>query len=345
LSFIEIRSAILFNVAMLLTVTCLRSLWRWLSLLGLALFWPALANAAAEKITVGAYVNDIQSVDLRTDSHVIDFYVWFRWSNADRNASNTIEFMNMVAPGNHVNQSLYDPPKGQPDGSRYAVFHHNGAFSSKFPLRDYPFDTQVLTVELEDSQLGADELKFEVDKEGITINPSVRLSSYEIGVPALTILSRPYPTTFGDLSKPNISSYSRVILTIPVRRPWISGALKLLLPVGLILLSASLALLIRPNQIEARISLGITALLTLVALQFTASTDLPEVDYLMLIDKVYLASYAFILAVLIYVVRASWRGEEQSEQALARIDRRSGAMLVIVYAAVLALLIVPALRG
>jgi hypothetical protein len=111
----------------------------------------------------------------------------------------------------------------------------------------------------------------------------------------------------------------------------------------LILLSASLALLIRPDQIEARISLGITALLTLVALQFTASTDLPEVDYLMLIDKVYLASYAFILAVLIYVVRASWRGEGRSEQALARIDRRSGAILVIVYTAVLALLIMPAL--
>jgi hypothetical protein len=344
LSFIDIRAAIPFIATMLRRLASFRTFWQLLGLLALFSVSSTSVHAAPEKITVGAYVNDIQSVDLRTDSHVIDFYVWFRWSNADRNASKTIEFMNMVAPDNHVNQSLYDPPKVQPDGSRYAVFHHNGAFSSKFPLRNYPFDTQILTVELEDSQLGADELKFEVDKEGITINPSVRLSSYEIGVPALTILSRPYPTTFGDLSKPNISSYSRVILTIPVRRPWISGALKLLLPVGLILLSASLALLIRPDQIEARISLGITALLTLVALQFTASTDLPEVDYLMLIDKVYLASYAFILAVLIYVVRASWRGGGRSEQILARIDRRSGAILVIVYTAVLALLIVPALR-
>jgi hypothetical protein len=344
LSFIDIRRAIPFIATMLCRSPSLRSFWLRLSLLVLAGVWPALANAASEKIIVGAYVNDIQSIDLRTDSHVIDFYVWFRWSNANRDASKTIEFMNMVAPGNHVNQSLYDPPKAQPDGSRYAVFHHNGAFSSKFPLRDYPFDTQILTVELEDSQLGADELKFEIDKEGISINPSVRLSSYVIGAPALAILSRPYPTTFGDLSKPNISSYSRIILTIPVRRPWMSGALKLLLPVGLILISASLALLIRPNQIEARVSFGVTALLTLVALQFTASTDLPEVDYLMLIDKVYLASYAFILAVLVHVVRASWRDEQRSEQVLAGIDRRAGAILVVVYLAVLALLVVPTLR-
>jgi hypothetical protein len=319
--------------------------WRSICLL-IALLFPIVnASAAPEKVIVGAYINDIQSVDLRTDSHVIDFYVWFRWTNPARDASKNIEFMNMVAPDGHVNQSLYDPPKPQPDGSRYAVFHHNGAFSSKFPLRDYPFDTQILRVELEDSQMGADELRFEVDREGVSMNPSVRLSSYEIGKPTLTILSRPYPTTFGDLSKPDISSYSRVILSIPVKRPWISGALKLLLPVGLILLSASLALLIRPDQIEARISLGITALLTLVALQFTASTGLPEVDYLMLIDKVYLTSYAFILAVLIYVVRGSWRSEGRAELASARADRRAGAIFVIIYVTVLTLLIVPALSN
>ena len=61
---------------------------------------------------------------------------------------------------------------------------------------------------------------------------------------------------------------------------------------------ALLALLIHPDQVEGRLGLGITALLTLVAMQFTAASDLPEVGYLMLIDKVYLASNLFILAVL-----------------------------------------------
>jgi hypothetical protein len=247
----------------------------------------------------------------------------------------------MASPDDHVNQSLYDPPKAQPDGSHYAVFSNNGAFSSKFPLKNYPFDTQLLTVELEDTQLGADALKFEVDQQGISINPTVKLSSYDIGKPSLTILARPYPTTFGDLSAPNTTSYSRAILTIPVSRPWISGALKLLLPVGLILLSASLALLLRPDQIEARVSLGITALLTLVALQFTASANLPEVDYLMLIDKVYLASYAFILCVLVYVVRGSWLVEQRGEAVSARVDRRAGAWLAILYCLTLVWLIAP----
>jgi hypothetical protein len=304
---------------------------------------PALAQASDDRVTVGAYVNDIQSVDLRSDSHVTDFYVWFRWTKPGWDGSKSVEFMNMVTPIDHTNQSLYDPPKPQPDGSRYAIFHHNGAFTSKFPLRDYPFDKQVLRIELEDTVLGAKDLRFVPDGNGISINPETRLSSYTLGTPTVRIFDHPYPTTFGDQSEPNLSSYSRVVFSIPVTRPWISGALKVLLPVVLILLSASLALLIRPEHLEARISLGITALLTLVALQFTASSSLPEVNYLMLIDKVYLASYAFILAVLIYVVRSSWTLEQRGATVAAKADKKAIIILVAVYCATLAVLIVPAL--
>jgi hypothetical protein len=28
---------------------------------------------------VGAYINDIQELDFKTNSYAIDLYVWFRW--------------------------------------------------------------------------------------------------------------------------------------------------------------------------------------------------------------------------------------------------------------------------
>jgi hypothetical protein len=316
--------------------------WAWIAAALLAVWGAEAARAAApERIVVGAYINDIQSIDLRADSHVVDFYIWFRWRDGTADATKTIEFMNMVAPDDHVSTKLWDPPKPQPDGSTYTVIRHQGAFSSKFPLRDYPFDTQYLTVELEDSQRGAAQLVFVPEKLPVVLNPDIRLSSYDIGAPRMTVQRRPYTTTFGDLAEPNITAYSRVTITIPITRPWLSGALKVLLPVGLILLSATLALLIRPDHVEARIGLGITALLTLVALQFTASANLPEVDYLMLIDKVYLASYLFIIGVLTVVVRGSWMLEQREASAIARIDRTSGLALVLVYLGTLAALIAP----
>ncbi len=308
-----------------------------------SLFFASPVLAQPDKIYVGAYINDIQSVDLRGDSHVTDFYIWYRWYGTKHDPSKSVEFMNMIVPVDHTHVSIFDPPKVEPDGSHYAQFHHNGAFSSKFPLRNYPFDTQTLTIELEDTASGSTDLIFVPDTEGATLNPTIRLASYSVGKPVIKVVDRPYPTTFGDLSESNLSSYSRAIISIPIKRPWVSGALKVLLPVGLILLSALLALLIRPDHIEARISLGITALLTLVALQFTAATELPEVDYLMLIDKVYLASYGFILAVLAFVVRGSWLVDHRGVDKSARLDRRAGLLLILLYVAIIAALIIPAL--
>jgi hypothetical protein len=88
------------------------------------------------------------------------------------------------------------------------------------------------------------------------------------------------------------------------------------------------------NYTEGRIGLGITALLTLVALQLTSSAALPDVDYLMMLDKAYLLAYVFIIVSLARVVATSWQGAEPSaEGAIARADRIWVAALIAVYLA------------
>ena len=137
-----------------------------------------------------------------------------------------------------------------------------------------------------------------------------------------------YPTNFGDISLAGTDTYSRVTIDIPVSRPLVTVSIKTFVPILLILMSSTLVLFVRPSFVEGRIGLAITALLTLVALQLTASSSLPDVDYLMLIDKAYLASYAFIIAVLARVVMTSWVGAGLSdEQATSRGDRRWAILL------------------
>jgi hypothetical protein len=31
------------------------------------------------RVTVGAYINDIQHLDFKTNSYAVDLYFWFRW--------------------------------------------------------------------------------------------------------------------------------------------------------------------------------------------------------------------------------------------------------------------------
>ena len=56
------------------------------------------APGGPAKVVVGAYINDIQELDFKSNSYAIDLYVWFRWTPAaDFDPSKTMEFMNRYA--------------------------------------------------------------------------------------------------------------------------------------------------------------------------------------------------------------------------------------------------------
>lgn len=300
----------------------------------------AAAAAAAEaapapqpaQVVTGIYINDIQDIDFKANSFSADFYVWFRWRAEDVNPPKSMEFMNRFQPDDHLRESLYDEPKAMPDGSRYAIIRSQGRFSSKFQLENYPFDRQKLTIVFEDTVTGSGGQIYTVDTPGVTLNPGITLPGFRIGTPELRVEDNAYTTNFGDLSVGEAESYSRASVVIPVSRPLGALSLKTFVPVLLIILCAALALLIRPHYVDGRIGLAITALLTLVALQLTSGSGLPDVDYLMMLDKVYLVSYAFIMLVLWRVAATSWRVDESTrELAVAKTDRRMVLLLGLLY--------------
>jgi predicted small integral membrane protein len=98
--------------------------------------------------------------------------------------------------------------------------------------------------------------------------------------------------------------------------------IKTFVPIALIVVCAALVFFVRPHYVEGRMGLGITALLTLVALQLTSGASLPEVDYLMMLDKIYLLAYFFIIISLAHVVATSWRSADpNAEASISRGDR------------------------
>ncbi len=285
-----------------------------------------------QDVVIGAYINDIQELDFRTHSYAVDLYIWFRWRDKAIDPSKTLEFMNRFAPDDHVRDAIYEEPKELPDGSFYSIVRNQGRFASKMLLADYPFDRQELKIEFEDNASGAESQVYLPDANPITLSPSITLPGLKIGQPRLVVRHNQYPTNFGDPTVGDSEAYSRAALIVPVERPLTALSVKTFLPILLILACAGLVLFIRPQFIDARVGLGITALLTLVALQLAGGSSLPEVDYLTMVDKVYLASYAFIMFVLLRVVRSSWMTEDgETTAVVARRDRAWFAALSVAY--------------
>jgi hypothetical protein len=293
----------------------------------------ASPKAGPAQVTVGAYINDIQELDFKANNYVVDLYVWFRWMDHTLDPSKTMEFMNRFASDDNVREALYDQPKEMPDGSLYSIIRYQGRFSTKFPLESYPFDTQILRVVMEDTVSADDKQRYVPDKDGgIGLNANITLPGFKVGVPSMRVEPNTYSTDFGDLSEPQATEYSRLTLSVPVTRPIIAMSIKTFVPIFLIVICATLVFFVRPRYIEGRIGLGITALLTLVALQLSSGSSLPDVDYLMMLDKVYMLAYLFIIIALARVVATSWLSDAaHSEQAVSRADRRFVMVLLPAY--------------
>ncbi len=304
---------------------------------------PASTSEPAGKaeVKLGMYINDIQQIDLHDYSFVADVYVWFRDTDAQIVPGTTFEWMNMFAPDDHVQTDIYEEPVNQPDGAQYQVFRHQGPFSAKFSVKNYPFDAHNLTIEIEDREWNASRLVYAVDQ--VTMNPAIELPGFVLGQPKLEVINRPYPTNFGDTTIGQPETYSRAVVSIPISRPVVSGITKSLLPIFIVVLVAAAALLLKPEHIEARVGLSITALLTLVALQFSAQGALPDVGYLLMLDQIYLASYGFVLLVVALLVMTTGNADEEKSLSAAHSLARGGGwtafLSLLLYTSVIALVL------
>lgn len=286
------------------------------------------------RVTYGVYINNLENIDLASNSYSIDLYLWLRWKDPKIDPSTSIEVMNTLSGDSAVDiQRLFEEPLTMPDGSRYMAFRMHGWFNSKMDLADYPFDIQTLVVELEDSKYDSKVIEYVPDTNTVTINPKVTLPGYIVGKPTASAGAHRYPTNFGDLTVSDQPDYSRISITLPVERHVLPSMVKIVVPIFLVILITSLIFLLPGRFEDSRIGIGVTAMLTMVALQWSTTSDLPSVEYLMMIDLIYMLSTGYVLAAMAYAVFASRR--EVHDASEAALDRRVGIASLVVYSVLL----------
>jgi hypothetical protein len=85
-----------------------------------------------------------------------------------------------------------------------------------------------------------------------------------------------------------------------------------------------------------------------VALQFSVSGNLPDVDYLLMLDQIYIASYAGILAVLGVIVASAGRYERADaggSAAQAGLPAHRGERVALIITGIYAFVLVVILAG
>lgn len=298
-----------------------------------------------EEVFIGLYLHHVPELDVSSNSYLADFYLWFRW-RGELDPTETFEFTNLVEGWDVMREALYvddddnPAPEELPDGYLYQVYHVQGRFGHPFDVRDYPFDEQEIVVLIEEADSTPEDLVYIVDRGTRQVHPQLEIPGWILREVNATVGVAEYPTNFGDTRRtPGEDSYAQFRYALRVERPVLGNIVATILPVAIVILITFIMFLIESTYFEGRLGLGITSLISAVALQLTAAADLPQTGYLVLLDHVYNVSYLTIFLALLESVIAVRLADNGYEQWSKRLDLLSLIFMPVLFFGGVALII------
>jgi hypothetical protein len=293
---------------------------------------PATQQAGPQITYVGIYINDIHGLDLKDSAYTVDFYIWFRWrGNID---PSNFEFLNGSL------DLKEHPDRLEANGYQYVSYHCRGVFHIAFDFRQYPLDSHQLVLKMEDGYYESNQLQYVVDAESLKNVHPVMLPGWKCGRADLDVIEHDYSTHFGEPAavRGSTSEYSRLICTIDISRHSGSIYLKTFLGLFIAVGIAYISFLFKPGEVDPRFAVGVAAIFAAVSSEFVATSNLPEMPYLTLADKIHLFSLFMIFLTLLQSCLSLRFFREGNSHLSVKVDRIAKIAYPAVYAVVVILL-------
>jgi len=174
----------------------------------------ASADTSPKEVPLGTFLTSSYDIDNDNGTFSADIWVWTK-SKFKYNLNNSLEISRLSSQVPHYSEVL--ETKRLKNGEHYTQRKISGTFVHDYNLTNFPFDTQKLIVNFEDSDLNKDSLLFISDRAS-GFDKDITVDGWRIlGVTSRTV-TKEYDTNFGDTSNPNVDQYSRVVMDIELER-------------------------------------------------------------------------------------------------------------------------------
>jgi hypothetical protein len=194
--------------------------------------------------------------------------------------------------------------------------------AASYDLRRFPFDSQVLPIQVESFTWDEDVLVLRSDADSVGIRQSFELAEWEVG----GVSSR----TQRRLSNRGDRYFSRFEMNVAIERRSGYYVWKALLPLTLIV-ALSWTVFWIPEGLAGRIRLSATVLLTIVAYQFAIAADLPKVSYINLLSAFTTFSFVTVALTVVLNIVVFQRHDRGDETAVQRSDRINRVLVPTLY--------------
>ena len=286
-------------------------------------------------VYVGVYIDQIYDLSLRENRFVVDFWIWFRWKNDAYNPLETFEVIDSRSTSKE--HEMKDPEKK--NGFNYAQARVTATITKFFDVRNFPLDNHTLDIKIEDSKYEDKIIKFLPDTENSSVGADVRVNGWNLSKGRATAEPHVYETNYGDPTASKTSTYSRFKYSADLTRPGWGGFIKLYFALFISVVVALLQFRINPEEIIARLTLGVGAVIGVMTSQFVIVSTLPDTDQLNMADKFHMLGIFFIFITLAESVWVKHLSEHEHEHQAKGIDGMFFYGGLVVYVVVNALIV------
>ncbi len=309
-------------------------------LLSCLFLFPEAAVAQSEEseedqptiVTIYVGIIDIPQVDELTETFDVIAYLTLEWNDPeayesvrDRNGleygdtyqsmstefalqalediggSNIIEFTNQVSKREVLNSALHIEPNGDVmyDERFAATFH------APLELRRFPFDHQILFINIESFTRHVKDIKFDVSDGNVVYYRTPNASGEEQGLKLEEwhlVLDRPTYRVDQYTSPMSGRTYSYVSIGMDMQRKIEFYIWKIFFPLLLIICISWSVFWIGAEGVSNRLSVASIGFLTAIAFGFFVSDNLPRISYLTFMDMFIIGIYILMTLTVLEIL-------------------------------------------
>ena len=298
------------------------------------------AGGPADVVTVRFGLLDIVDVADRQQQFMVDAFVEVRWrdprlatGSSDENSIRTFAGAEIWTPSllilnnRGLERPLPDVVTVDPQGNVVLRQRLAGPLAADLELRDFPFDTQDLAIDVVSYQYSPEELVFSEESALIARTRDFRAKGWNF-----------------EAREPEFSEYrleeggrgtSLLRFTVQAERKSGFYVLTLALPMTLILFLAWFVHWLPPTVIPPRIGMSSATVFSLIALGVSFRLTLPAIDYLTRADRFVVFTTLLVATSLAVTVIASTRASLDRVEEANRLTKRMRNLFPFAYVVII----------
>ncbi|MBU0610120.1 MAG: hypothetical protein KKI08_19700 [Armatimonadetes bacterium] len=293
--------------------------------------------ATPRNVTVGIYLVHIYDVDPEMCTYTADFYIWFRWHGEDQFVPRRFVVMNGAL------ECKEDEDLRRAEGLNFVSYHCRALLHGDFDFAAYPWDSQELTIEIEDDYNDINDLVYIADHQNTTADPSVTVGNWRSGQVHCYAQPVEYNTNYGNPWRPpgQKATYSRFHVVLPLRHEGLGSLGQLFIALFVSVAIAFLSFLISASDFGARASMGVAAVFGVVSSHILLRSGLPDAAGTTVADRFHHVALGFIFLALLQSCITARLCAAGRDALCRRLDLWSLVVFPLVFVILLLLLALP----